>query len=468
VATGFPFSDGVPVTVARRVPAGAGLVALLLAFAVALVPARAVAQESVAPQTVFVPRTGHTADGLFLQVWRAQRALLGDPITEEFRAKTGLGADPDAEQVVQYFENAALVYLPEEAAGNQVRTLPLGREALAEALAERPVPALVGAARRTACGTGGGSGCVGFRETGHTVHPVFQDLWNDGDGERWLGLPVSEAYRAADGSWIQYFEGVALRATGGEVAPLPIGTATAKRLDLETGRVVRPSAVPLFASTLFAAQPAAPAAPEVGAAPAAEAGTDRGVAAPTVPEVAPPLETEVASAPEEVLEPEPEPIVEPQPEPAPEPVAEPAPPEVAPEAAPVVGPGPQQGAFQEVVVSISAQQLWAYEGNELVNSTYVSTGTAEVPETTTPIGSHSVLSKVDVQDMEGTISGEHYFVPDVPYVMYFDNLGNALHGTYWHSNFGAPMSHGCINLPMEVAAWLYGWASVGTAVTVIP
>jgi lipoprotein-anchoring transpeptidase ErfK/SrfK len=53
-------------------------------------------------------------------------------------------------------------------------------------------------------------------------------------------------------------------------------------------------------------------------------------------------------------------------------------------------------------------------------------------------------------------------------VMYFDNLGNALHGTYWHNNFGYPMSHGCVNLPMDVAAWMYGWAPVGTLVTVIP
>ncbi|MDP9366595.1 MAG: L,D-transpeptidase, partial [Chloroflexota bacterium] len=152
-------------------------------------------------------------------------------------------------------------------------------------------------------------------------------------------------------------------------------------------------------------------------------------------------------------------------EPIPAPVEEVVPEPVVPE---VIGPGPQQGAYQEVVISISAQTLWAYEGNQLVNSTLVSTGTAEVPETTTPIGSHTILSKVDVQDMEGTISGEYYFVPDVPYVMYFDGLGNALHGTYWHSNFGAPMSHGCVNLPLDVAAWIYGWASVGTAVTVIP
>jgi lipoprotein-anchoring transpeptidase ErfK/SrfK len=118
-------------------------------------------------------------------------------------------------------------------------------------------------------------------------------------------------------------------------------------------------------------------------------------------------------------------------------------------------------------VSISAQTMWAYEEDEMVMSSLVSTGTAEVPETTTPVGHHAVIAKFDAQTMEGTISGEYYRVEDVPYVMYFDNNGNAIHGTYWHSNFGAPMSHGCINLPMDIAAWMYGWADMGTAVSVI-
>ena len=131
------------------------------------------------------------------------------------------------------------------------------------------------------------------------------------------------------------------------------------------------------------------------------------------------------------------------------------------------GPGPQQGAWKEVVVSVSAQTMWAYEEGEMVMSSLVSTGTAEVPETTTPVGYHAVIAKFDAQTMEGTISGEYYRVEDVPYVMYFDNNGNAIHGTYWHSNFGAPMSHGCINLPMDIAAWMYGWADMGTAVSVI-
>src|SRR5215207_2486857 len=61
----------------------------------------------------------------------------------------------------------------------------------------------------------------------------------------------------------------------------------------------------------------------------------------------------------------------------------------------------------------------------------------------------------------------HYNVPDVPWVLYFTNSGHALHGTYWHNNFGTPMSHGCINLPMDVAAWLYDWAPLGTPVLVV-
>ncbi|HLL49593.1 MAG TPA: L,D-transpeptidase [Thermomicrobiales bacterium] len=53
-------------------------------------------------------------------------------------------------------------------------------------------------------------------------------------------------------------------------------------------------------------------------------------------------------------------------------------------------------------------------------------------------------------------------------MLYFTNRGHALHGTYWHTNFGAPMSHGCVNLPLDVAAWLYRWAPIGTPVLVVP
>jgi lipoprotein-anchoring transpeptidase ErfK/SrfK len=133
-----------------------------------------------------------------------------------------------------------------------------------------------------------------------------------------------------------------------------------------------------------------------------------------------------------------------------------------------VGPGPQQGALKEIVISVGRQSLWAYENGKLVTATLVSTGTAEVIETTTPVGQYTILSKFQKQTMQGVINNEAYKVEDVPWVMYFDNLGNALHGTYWHENFGAPMSHGCVNLPMNVAQYLYSWAPEGTAVTIIP
>ena len=131
------------------------------------------------------------------------------------------------------------------------------------------------------------------------------------------------------------------------------------------------------------------------------------------------------------------------------------------------GPGMVQGGDKEIVVSISQQYFWAYENGVVVIESYVSTGTAETVEVETPIGYWSVLTKVPIQTMEGTINGEYYRVEDVPNILYFDNLGNAIHGTYWHSNFGTPMSHGCVNLPLDVAAFVYNWAYVGMPVTVI-
>jgi lipoprotein-anchoring transpeptidase ErfK/SrfK len=132
------------------------------------------------------------------------------------------------------------------------------------------------------------------------------------------------------------------------------------------------------------------------------------------------------------------------------------------------GPGRWQSGAEEIVVSLGAQRLWAYEGDEMVLTTLVSTGTAETPEVATPIGHWQILVKLPMETMTGTIDGKPYEVDDVPYVMYFTNEGHALHGTYWHNNFGTPMSHGCVNLPMDVAEWMFRWAPEGTPVTIIP
>ncbi|MDQ3696238.1 MAG: L,D-transpeptidase [Chloroflexota bacterium] len=388
------------------------LILFLALFPVVTPPVAA--QEWSAPRTVFVPETGHTADGYFLDVWRTQRALMGDPISQELTPRTGFLADSAGNEIVQYFQNLALVYLPTALAGEQVASLPLGFDALNEALATRPSAILEQAARRTACPPGETTACQGFADTGHTLRGDFLSFWTTGDAGRWLGPPVSEAFRAADRSIVQYLERGAVRQrVAGSVELMPLGFSTAQLHNISTEPMAQPADVPVFNEELFAP-------------PAALA--------------------QAVPAPEQVLE------------------------ESAPSGWWVggFGPGPQQGSWKEIVISISHQALWAYEGSEMVMSTYVSTGTGNVPETVTPIGHWSILSKYDVEDMEGTISDEYYFVEAVPHVMYFDNLGNAIHGAYWHNNFGTPMSHGCVNLPLDIAAWMYAWAPIGTGVSVIP
>ena len=135
---------------------------------------------------------------------------------------------------------------------------------------------------------------------------------------------------------------------------------------------------------------------------------------------------------------------------------------VAALAAPAIGSAKAQ---KSIVVSLGQQMFWAYKGDKVVLSSYVSTGKAGFD---TPTGSYSVLSKLPSQTMEGVIGGEYYNVPDVPSVLYFTSNGHAIHGTYWHNNFGWPMSHGCVNLPLDVAAWLYRWTPVGTPVLIVP
>ena len=107
-------------------------------------------------------------------------------------------------------------------------------------------------------------------------------------------------------------------------------------------------------------------------------------------------------------------------------------------------------------VDLSRQVLTAYEGQTPVRSTPVSTG---LPNTPTPVGQYKIYIKLRYDDM----SGPDYYLRDVPYTMYFYR-GYGIHGTYWHSNFGTPMSHGCVNLATPDAEWFYNWAPIGTLV----
>lgn len=141
------------------------------------------------------------------------------------------------------------------------------------------------------------------------------------------------------------------------------------------------------------------------------------------------------------------------------PTATPMPTEVPPTAAPTEAPptptaAPQPaGVVQEgkwIEVILSEQVCIAWEGETEVRRMVVSTGIAQYPTVT---GTYRIYAKLRSQ----TLRGPGYNLPDVPHVMYFFR-GFGLHGTYWHSNFGTPMSHGCINLTREDAAWLFAWA----------
>ena len=109
---------------------------------------------------------------------------------------------------------------------------------------------------------------------------------------------------------------------------------------------------------------------------------------------------------------------------------------------------------------MTSQTLTAYEGQEPVFNVAVSTGTWQYP---TVVGTFAIYVKFEKARMRGGSGVDAYDLPDVPYVMYF-HKGYGLHGTYWHDNFGTPMSHGCVNLSMVDSEWLFNWASVGTKV----
>lgn len=157
----------------------------------------------------------------------------------------------------------------------------------------------------------------------------------------------------------------------------------------------------------------------------------------------------------------PTPTVTPSPTPTPSSTATPRPTEPSPSPTPgEMSPARSSvgGDVRWIDIDVTQQTLTAYEGQTAVRSTPVSTG---LPRTPTPVGKYYIYVKLVRDDMQGP----GYYLRDVPYTMYFYK-GYGLHGTYWHSNFGHPMSHGCVNLPTEEAKWLFDWASVGTLVNI--
>jgi hypothetical protein len=342
------------------------------------------------PSTVYIPETGHSVDGVFLDSWRAWggASSWGFPLTPELQENG---------HIVQYYDYGRFEYHPEDPNGAVVQFGDLGRQLEPFVL------------RRT---SGSGSSVVndaalaarawaplevGARvdsetwrfvpESGHAVAGEFKAFWEATGEAGFLGNPVSEPYKV-DGVTYQVFERGTLEQRSGEPpAMVPIGKMMVERLRLDT----TPSAqgeLPAYSEDLFT----------------------------------PPMTT-------------------------------------------VSGVPADPNGEKWVLINITLQYLWAYQGDQVLWQGFVSTGTAKF---VTPPGSYHVLSKLPSQTMEGVLGGEYYNVPDVPDVMYFTDRGHALHGTYWHNNFGTPMSHGCVNLPMDVADWMYQWAPVGMRVEITP
>ena len=113
-------------------------------------------------------------------------------------------------------------------------------------------------------------------------------------------------------------------------------------------------------------------------------------------------------------------------------------------------------------VELATQSLVAYEGARPVYTTLISSGRgATGTDTATPLGAHRIWVKLlstNMGNLQNEDADEHYLIEEVPYVQFFDK-GVALHGTFWHRDFGRVHSHGCLNLSPVDAEWLFGFTS---------
>jgi hypothetical protein len=122
---------------------------------------------------------------------------------------------------------------------------------------------------------------------------------------------------------------------------------------------------------------------------------------------------------------------------------------------------------KRIEVDLTMQKVTAYEYDKSVFQNTISSGIpngargANGISTKTPQGEFRILDKMPSKHMgDGNLfaDADDYELPGVPWTCFFTEQGHAFHGTYWHNNFGVPMSHGCINMRTEDAKWLLRWA----------
>lgn len=303
---------------------------------------------------------------------------------------------------VQYFERARMEQHPELPEPNTVLLGQLGRAMAAKIVGNPSFNRLPSDQVQASATT------QYFEQTGHSLRGEFLTYWKNNGGLEQFGYPISEEFLEKspyDGQvyTVQYFERARFEFH-------PANDPSSKVLLGQLGR---------------------------------QATQDRGIS--------------VASAPRPAGVPDYAPELFFTPTPLPTATATPAP---APRSA---GPRSDLGG-QYIEVNLSEQHLYAWENGAVVFDVAISSGK---PGWETPTGVFYVNQRLEIQDMTGGTAGseEYYYTPDVPWVQYFDDNGDAIHGVYWHNNFGiVPSSHGCVGAPIWAAKWLYDWGYIGLPV----
>jgi hypothetical protein len=114
---------------------------------------------------------------------------------------------------------------------------------------------------------------------------------------------------------------------------------------------------------------------------------------------------------------------------------------------------------KRIEVNLTTQTLTCYEYDQVILSTQVSTGQGSL--LATPTGSFNIQVKLPSRNMSTTspLADDIFPLVGVPWTSFFTGQGHAFHGTYWHDNFGFPMSHGCVNMRNEDALRLFRWTT---------
>lgn len=128
----------------------------------------------------------------------------------------------------------------------------------------------------------------------------------------------------------------------------------------------------------------------------------------------------------------------------------------------IYNPTPPEGVGNGrwVEINLDEQTLSVYDENRLVFAALAATGISKMA---TRPGLHQVTTKVDAENMTGAFEADRsdfYYLESVPWTVYFDEA-RAIHGVYWRTNYGRKASHGCVNLTIPDAHWLFDWIKEG-------